>query len=353
MASITERGGRFFVRVRQRGYPTATKTFTRLSDAKAWGRKVEVAMESGQWVVEDEPTPTLKEAIGEYRRIVASKMKGAKDYAYRFDQFEALPFSVKAIDEVTSADLAKWRDGKLQEVKPATVTRQLAMLSAIFAWGVRERGWLKANPAAMVKRPRANDGRDRLLSADERRYLLAAAQSSKAAWLSPALQVLSTSAMRRGELCSLRVRDVDFRARVARLADTKNGRPRNVPLSPAAMAGLQELVNAAPNKPDALLIPVEAGSVSTRYARTVQRARRANEEDCASAGVEPDSRFLADVRLHDERHGAASLWAAAGLTLPELMHVTGHRVPRMVMRYTHLSASGLAGKLAILEGATK
>jgi integrase len=324
MASITQRAGRFFVRVRQRGYPIASKTFTRLSDAKAWGRKVEVAMEAGTWAVDEAPTPTLKEAISEYRRVVASKMKGAKDYAYSFDHFEALGFASKAIDEVTPADLAKWRDAKLQAVKPSTVVRQLAMFSAVFSWAMRERGWIKENPAAMVKRPRVNDGRDRLLSPEERRYLLAAAGSSKAPWLPAALQALGASAMRRGELCSLRKCDVDLEAKVAKLADTKNGRPRLVPLSPAALEGLQALMIAA-EKPEAPLIPVDAGSVSKRYAVTVRRARRAYEDDCTAAGVEPENRVLRDIRLHDERHGSISMWASTGLSLSQLMAVSGHR----------------------------
>lgn len=353
MATITQRGGRFFVRVRQQGHATVSRTFTRLSDAKAWGRRVEADMEAGRWVVEEESAPTLKEAISEYRRVVASKMKGAKDYAYRFDEFEALSFASKVIAEVTPADLAKWRDAELRGLKPATVVRKLAMLSAIFSWAMRERGWIEDNPARKVTRPRVSDRRDRLLSQGERRYLIAAAKTSKATWLPAALEVLMNSAMRRGELCSLRRRDIDFDARVAHLSDTKNGTARDVPLCPASLAALRTLYEGAPNRPDARLVPVgDPGSVSTRFVVTVRRARRAYEEDCAAAGIAADGGFLAGVRLHDQRHAAITQWASTGaLTLPELMAISGHKVPRMLMRYTHLSASGLAGKLAAIEGA--
>jgi hypothetical protein len=84
MAAITERGGKFLARVRRKGYPCAAKTFTRKADAVVWARRVESDMEAGRWVDEALKVPTLKEAISEYSRVVAVKLKGAEDYAYRF-----------------------------------------------------------------------------------------------------------------------------------------------------------------------------------------------------------------------------------------------------------------------------
>jgi integrase len=71
------------------------------------------------------------------------------------------------------------------------------------------------------------------------------------------------------------------------------------------------------------------------------------EADCATSGVEPDDSVFADLRWHDLRHCAVTSWATTGaLSLPELMAVSGHKTPRMLTRYTHLSASSLAAKLA-------
>lgn len=348
MASITQRGGRFFVRVRRHGYPAIAKTFTRKSDASAWGRRIEADMEAGRYVFDEEATPTLREAVQAYRCTpTATKMKGAADYAYRYDQFEALCFAGKPVDTVTPADLAAWRDVELQGNKPATVVRKLAMLSAIFTWAMKEQGWTKSNPATMVSRPRFSDRRERLLSVDEQRYLLAAAATSKATWLPAALAVLMNSAMRRGELCSLKRRDVNFPAAVAHLHDTKNGRPRDVPLCPASLAALRTLTDAAPDRPDAPLIPVgEPGSVSTRFAVTVRRARAAYEADCQAAGRKPDSGFLLDVRLHDQRHAAITRWASTGeLSVMQLQAISGHQTPALLSRYTHLSAGQLAVRM--------
>jgi len=351
MASITQRGKRFTVRVRRDGFPSITKTFTKRADGAAWGRQVEADIESGRWTPEAEQVPTLRKVISTYRVAVAAKMKGAATYTYRFDEFERLPFASKAVNEVTPFDLSAWRDEQLSQHKPATVVRKLAMLSAVFNWAAKERGWLQKNPVSLVAKPRVSDQRSRVLSDDEHRYLTAAAATSKATWLPAALTVLMASAMRRGELFGLRRRDVDFGAAVAHLADTKNGSARDVPLCPATLQALQRLADAAPARPDSLLLPVgEAGSVSTRFTVTIRRARASYESDCAAASVDADPGFLADVRLHDLRHQAVTMWASTGgLSLPELMAVSGHKTPRMLMRYTHLSASKIAGKLAQLS----
>lgn len=351
MAAITERGGRFLVRVRRKGFQTATKTFTLKTDARAWARRVEADMESGRWQAEsDAPAPTLRAAVQEYRVAVAPKFKGAHVYRYRFDEFEALPFAKRLIDEIRPSDLANWRDEQLELHKPDTVVRKIAMLSGIFTWAVKDKGWLEVNPMTAVRRPRAGPGRSRTLSTLEVDWLLGTARDSNAPWLAPALMVLMTTAMRRGELATLKVSDVDFEHATAWLHDTKSGGPRTVPLAPTACDALRSLVKAAQERGDARLLPLQPGSVSTRFSAILLRARALYAADCASRGLAPARGFLENVRLHDLRHHAVTAWASTGqLSLMELMAVSGHRTTRMLARYTHLDAAALARKLAEVE----
>lgn len=351
MAAISERNGRFLVRVRRRGFPTVTKTFTRRSDAAAWGRRVEADMEAGRWSVGSNRVPTLKEAIRDYRVSVASKLKGASTYRYRFDEFEAMPLAQRPVNEIRPAELAVWRDEQLLTRKPDTVIRKLAMLSGIFTWAARERGWLKDNPVASLRWPRASPGRSRTLSDEELHWLMVAARSSPATWLPNALTVLMTTAMRRSELLCLDPRDIDLQKGVALLRDTKNGRPRLVPLAPMARQALQRLIAAAEARGSTKLLPVgPPGSITTSFRRTIARARALYRTAMQEAGQTPDPGFMSDLRLHDLRHHAITAWASAGaLSLPELMALSGHRTAHMLARYTHLEAVGLAGKLAAIE----
>ena len=45
MATIRKRGSRYNVQIRKEGYPSVTKTFTRISVAKKWASSIEADME--------------------------------------------------------------------------------------------------------------------------------------------------------------------------------------------------------------------------------------------------------------------------------------------------------------------
>lgn len=354
MASIIERNGRYLVRVRMHGFKTVTKTFNRKSDGAAWGRRVETDMEAGRWEENLVEVPTFRKVLQEYRQFVVPKFKGALTYRYRFDEFEALPFAQLPVTEVKAAHLARWRDAQLKLHKPATVTRKLAMMSAVFTWAARDREWVAQNPVALISKPRAGDSRTRTLTDDEVTWLMVAARSSKATWVAAALTILLHSAMRRSELCGLKRADVNFDLAIARLADTKNGSARDVPLCPQSLQGLRELDSAAEARGEDALLPIgPAGSFSTRFKATVRRAQVLYRTSCANGAIEPASRFLVDVRLHDLRHHAVTSWADSGvLSVAELMTISGHKTMKMLTRYIHLQPTAVAAKLARLSGST-
>lgn len=350
MATFVERGGRVMARVRRDGFAPVTKTFSGRRDAERWARGVEADMEAGRWVDPSKALPTMREALADYLAVVVPTMKGAATYAYCWPDVFAQPMAAKPLDTVNAVDLARYRDDLAGRVAPGTVVRRLGMLSGFFTWAHKERGWVASNPLRSVRKPRVNDARDRTLSDEERAWLLEAARTSRAQWLADVLVVLLRSAMRRGELWGLQADAIDWEARTAHLDDTKNGTARDVPLCPEALAALRRLADAATARGEARLVPLaDPHAVSLAFRRTLDRARALYERDCEGRGVAAEPKFLAGVRLHDLRHDALTMWASTGaLSLPELMAVSGHRTPRMLVRYTNLSASRLAGKLASL-----
>ena len=351
MASITERNGRFMARIRRDGFKLVSKTFTRKQDAAAWSRRVEADMESGRRKDVDDAVPTLAEAIRLYRAGAASKLKGSETYAYWFDGLEASTLAAKRVNDITPLDLSLWRDAQESTgLKPGTVVRKLGLLSGLLTWCHKERGWLSVNPMRSVSKPRVSDERSRVLSDDEQRYLLAAAGAGRSVWLADVLVVLLRSAMRRSEIWGMKVADVDFALSIARLADTKNGTARDVPLCAQAAAALRRLVAGAEKRGDSALVPVsDPHAVSLAFRRALARALAKYRKDCAATGAAVDAGFLANVRLHDLRHCAVTTWASTGaLSMPELMAISGHKSPRMLTRYCNLSASKVAEKMARL-----
>ena len=116
---------------------------------------------------------------------------------------------------------------------------------------------------------------------------------------------------------------MDLEARTVLLRDTKNGRPRTVPLSPRAL----EIIRGTPRVGDTIFV-VSPNAVRLAWERLKRRA-----------GV-------FGLRFHDLRHEAISRFFAKGLNMPEVAAISGHRDPRMLMRYTHPKAAEIAVKLA-------
>ena len=46
---------------------------------------------------------------------------------------------------------------------------------------------------------------------------------------------------------------------------------------------------------------------------------------------------IEDLHFHDLRHEAVSRFFELGLTVPEVALISGHKDPRMLFRYTHIS----------------
>jgi integrase len=163
--------------------------------------------------------------------------------------------------------------------------------------------------------------------------------------------LLIRTAMRRSELVGLRCGDVDTVRSVACLRDSKNGEGREVPLCGVAKAALQRLLDAASLRGSDAVLPVQdPEAVSFAFRRAVVRGIARYQEDCAAEGRMCAAGFLEGVRLHDLRHHSVSAWArTGGLSLIELMKVSGHKSPRMLARYAHISSEDVAAKMAALS----
>lgn len=145
--------------------------------------------------------------------------------------------------------------------------------------------------------------------------------------------------MRRSEIAELRWRFIDLEKRVAHLPDTKNGNARDVPLSTKAVTLLSHLKECS-KQTDDKVFDMRADAITRAFDRAVKRARKRYEQ----ANSQCDDTFLRDLRFHDLRHEATSRLAEI-FPMHELTKITGHKDPRMLMRYYHPKAEDLALKL--------
>ena len=145
--------------------------------------------------------------------------------------------------------------------------------------------------------------------------------------------------MRRSEIAELRWRFIDLDRRVAHLPDTKNGNARDVPLSTKAITILSNLKEHSKPAADKVF-DMRADAITRAFDRAVKRARERYEKTNSLC----DESFLKDLRFHDLRHEATSRLAEI-FPMHELTKITGHKDPRMLMRYYHPKAEDLALKL--------
>lgn len=364
MATFRKRGPyQWEAQIRKRGYPAQSKTFNTKAEAEAWAKMIESEMARGVWLSRGEAeSTTLREALERYQAEIVPHKKGKVQEDSIIRMLLTLPLALRPLASVRGADIASLRDAWLQDYAPATVLRRLAVLSHVFSVARKEWGMESLfNPVEVVRKPAANNARVRRVvtlegaaldgGADDARQMqdgelerVMAASSS--ALLPSIIRLAVETAMRRGEIVGLRWEHIDLERRVAHLPATKNGSARDVPLSSRAVAVLQALRDGldAKEQVQGAVFAMRPDGVTRAFERAVQRARGRYEVECEKAGLLPRDGFLVDLRFHDLRHEATSKLAEV-FPMHELTKITGHRDPRMLMRYYHPKAEELAKRL--------
>jgi integrase len=280
-----------------------------------------------------------------------------------------LPF-----EEVRSAHLTAFKNARLKQVKPATVNREMDLLSAVIHKAIDSWDYVIAkNPMKGAKRPIYDNGRDRrqerlfrsarredlirsrvlaieaLLIEPRERAKNAHNKSGRQRFLKRArhqalkqlrrgysivplyeslIAFLLESAPRCSEALALRWRDVNFEDETAFFPDTKNSRSRTVPVQRFTMDLLQLLPRSHER-----VFPLTDGEFEGAWTRIAERAGlresdRTNKEKCSK-----------DFHVHDLRHESLSRISEVGhATNPnfnvfELQAISGHLDITSLARY--------------------
>ena len=227
---------------------------------------------------------------------------------------------------VTRAHVLAWRAHLAgHALAPATIRRKLSALSALFDH-LCDANAITHNPVKGVARPRegANEGKTPALSDEQARRLLHApdAGTLKGKRDRAILAVLLYHALRRAELCALRVRDYAIRRGVQTLAvHGKGGKIRYLPAHPHAVSLIEEFLDAAGHRadqPGALFRPVRGApmgghlSGTAIYSEVVKRHAKA-------AGIPHEA-----IRPHALRATAATNALEHGADIAKVQEWLGH-----------------------------
>ena len=332
MANIRMRQGRYQAQVRRHGYPQATKTFTSITEAKKWVKATEIDMERQQFI--PKISMTVREMLEKYEQICLPTHKGANtSEKYRVKMLKNY-FGVMPLDQLTPAHLAKYRDARLKTVQPIAVQRDFTVLrsaitTAMIEWDIP----LKQNPVSRIRFRKVDKPRVRVMSDDEEIRLLEHASPM----LGRMIVVAVESAMRLGEICNIRKRDINFQNQTLHIPQTKTDKPRTIPLSKRGLNALIEQLRALGNViplSDTPLFMYQYCKPTSYRAKTFREFQRARN----SAGI-------TDLRFHDLRHTATTRLFERGLGIMEVASITGHEDLRMLKRYTHIKPESLVARL--------
>jgi len=339
MATITKRDEqraerRWQARVRRTGFPTQTKSFPTKAEAEAWARDVEAEYDKGHAIDQrDAREMTLGSALRRYLDEVTPLHKGAKTEGYRIRQLLKHPVCAYSLANLTRAAVTEYREQRLRTVSGSTARLEMQVMARVIDHARRDWGvYLAENPLRMVRLPKENAARERRLHPGEEAILLTECRAARAPYLEHAVIVAIETGMRQSEMLALTWERIDFEKRVARLADTKNGDARAVPLTRRAAAALEAMKQVrvyewTKRTTDGPFRWV--GATVIRHA--FMRAR--------------DKAGMPDLRFHDLRHEATSRLFEKGLNTMEVASITGHKTLTMLRRYSHLSMEHLLAKL--------
>lgn len=282
------------------------------------------------------PTPQtpLREILTYYVETISVKKKSYSTEVYRIkaltDLLGEIPF-----EELTPMHVVAFRDKRLATPHPrdstktlasSTVKLELMLLSHLYSTAVTEWGMENlANPVAKIRKPKVPSGRTRRLTATEEMKLLRAAARHQNRDFNAIIVLALETAMRQGEILALTWENIHWQKRTVHLPMTKNGDPRDVPLSRKAYGILHDYLA---RKPSGRIFESYSTSGFKSTWRTFIRGL-----------------CIENFHFHDLRHCAISSLLERGLNTIEVASISGHKSMSMLKRYAHLSSWRLVEKL--------
>jgi integrase/recombinase XerD len=212
-----------------------------------------------------------------------------------------------------------------KKLTPATVSQYVSALRFLFVKTLR-RHFL----AEYIPFPKSRRRLPTVLSPKEVARLIDAAGNLYHRTL---LMTLYSTAVRRAELCRLKVQDIDSQRMMIRINQGKGGRDREVPLSPKLLQTLRVYFRWM--RPTTFLFPGTVKGVRADVPITPNVVWLACRQAAQRAGI------TKRLSPHSLRHSCASHLLEAGADLRTIQVLLGHSRLEHTLIYLHLSPKHL------------
>ncbi len=278
---------------------------------------------------------TLKHLMDKFMIEHAPKVSKHMQKGYSSHLNHLIPFFGDLnLTSITPKNISRYKVLRRQKgAKPATINRELAMLSKAFSLAVKEWEWLRENPVSKVPKEKEDNKRDRWLTQEDESRIVKYCPK----WIRDIVVFDLNTGLRQDELLSLEWSRVSFTRETILINKTKSGKPRTVPLNRIAINILNEKAEEKIRSLKNLVFPTCNGTkiLPSNLRRAFYCALRKAE--------------IENFKFHDIRHTFATRLAQNGIDLYKIANLLGHEDVRMTQRYAHHSPESLRDGVKILE----
>jgi integrase len=284
------------------------------------------------------PTLSFAEAASQYLQTLELE-NGCNLIRKKVDLERILvpAFGHLPLDQIKRPEIELFKRQMIEkDYQPATVNRYLAILSHLFNKAV-EWEWLDKKPAKVVKY-RAENIRTVYLSPTEINALIHAASKDTCPVLEPFVRIALGTAMRRYEILSIKIEDINLVHQEIFIPKAKTG-ARMQPMTPSLTQYLKAYLKEKTAPGQLYLFPSDTAASGHR-----EEIEKSFRRAVVAAGLD-----VKKVCRHTLRHTAITHLVQAGVDLPTVQRFSGHRSIQMVFRYSHQSKDHINWALSQLE----
>jgi len=264
----------------------------------------------------------LRQAVTKYlSKLEEIDGNDLKKKASRFSLHLTPFFNDKPLSLISTFDVERYKKHRQTEnASVGTINRELAALSHLFNMAI-EWKWIDHRPAK-IKRFKEGNGRITYLTAEQCLRLIETAKSHQNRDVYPFIVIGLGTSMRRMEILSIKLENIDTAKRVIYIPKAKSG-AREQPITANLALFLQGYIDSAEGQ--TWLFPSKRSE--TGHTVSIEKAFRSV---VIEAGFDPS-----EVVRHTLRHTAITHLVQSGVDLPTVQRISGHKTLEMVVRYSH------------------
>ena len=270
MACIRRWRGKWNVQIRLLGAKPISRTFHRKDDAQRWALETEGSIQRGEFKggLDERRRTTLKQLLERYRDTVTAHKRSRQNETYLIEALLRQSFVNESLVSLTAKTFSAYRDERLTNVKGTTVNHELTLLSHVYVIANTEWSLAVDNPLIDVRRTKDGEPRQRRLEKGEWDALMSNLAKTRNKLVRPVIRFAVETGMRRGEILAAQWPSIDWERRTLHIPVTKTGKPRTIPLSPAAMTILEEQRHMNLTRP----FPLTMESFKLAWKRLIKRS---------------------------------------------------------------------------------